>query len=71
MAARQGSYGGRRHPRASPKGLRHGFGVNATLSRVLLPLLQRWMGHASLRSTAVYLDVMGPDERAIAERIWK
>jgi integrase/recombinase XerD len=56
---------------ASPKGLRHGFGVNATLSRVPLPLVKRWMGHASIRSTEIYLDVMGPDERAIAAWMWR
>jgi integrase/recombinase XerD len=56
---------------ASPKDLRYSFGVNATLSRVPLPLLKRWMGHASIRSTEIYLDVMGPDERAIAAWMWK
>ena len=55
---------------AMPKGLRHGFGVNATLSRVPQSLLKRWMGHASIRSTEIYLDVMGPDERAIAAWMW-
>lgn len=55
---------------ASPKGLRHGFGVDAIRCKVPLPLVQRWMGHASLRTTAIYLDVIGPDERAIAARMW-
>lgn len=41
---------------ASPKGLRHGFGVNAIASGVRLPLLQKWMGHASLRTTAYRRD---------------
>jgi hypothetical protein len=27
-------------------------------------LLQRWMGHASLRSPSIYADVIGPDERS-------
>ncbi len=30
----------------------------------------RWLGHASLRTTAIYADVAGPDERAIASRMW-
>lgn len=55
---------------ASPKGLRHGFGVNAIASGVPLTLLQKWMGHASLRTTAIYIDVVGPDERAFAARMW-
>jgi integrase/recombinase XerD len=56
---------------AMPKGLRHGFGVNAFQSNVPPHLVQRWLGHASLRTTAIYGDVMGPDERAFAERMWK
>jgi integrase len=56
---------------ASPKGLRHSFGVNAFQSYVPPHLVQRWMGHASLRTTAIYADVIGPDERAFAARMWK
>jgi integrase/recombinase XerD len=56
---------------AMPKGLRHGFGVKAFQSLVPPHLVQRWMGHASLKSTAIYGDVMGPEERAIAARMWK
>lgn len=55
---------------AMPKGLRHGFGVNAFQSNVPPHLVQRWMGHASLRTTAIYCDVIGPDERAFAARMW-
>jgi integrase len=33
-----------------PKGLRHGFGVNAFQSLVPPHLVQRWLGHASLRT---------------------
>jgi integrase len=54
-----------------PKGLRHGFGVRAYQSNVPPHLVQRWLGHASLRTTAIYSDVVvGPDERAFAERMW-
>lgn len=55
---------------AMPKGLRHAFGVNAFQSNVPPHLVQRWLGHASLRTTAIYGDVIGPDERAFAERMW-
>jgi integrase len=56
---------------ATPKGLRHGFGVNAFQSNVPPHLVQRWLGHASLRTTSIYGDVIGPEERAFAERMWK
>jgi integrase len=56
---------------AMPKGLRHGFGVNAFQSLVPPHLVQRWLGHASLRTTAIYADVTGPEERGFAARMWK
>jgi integrase/recombinase XerD len=55
---------------AMPKGLRHGFGVNAFQSLVPPHLVQRWLGHASLKTTAIYGDVVGLEERAFAERMW-
>ncbi|WP_371932937.1 tyrosine-type recombinase/integrase [Bradyrhizobium sp. CCGUVB23] len=56
---------------AMPKGLRHGFGVNATANLVPQHLIQRWLGHASPKTTAIYCDVCGPDERRLAEQMWK
>jgi integrase/recombinase XerD len=55
---------------ATPKGLRHGFGIKAVVSGVPLNLLQRWLGHAQLTTTAIYADAIGPEERQIAERMW-
>jgi integrase len=57
-------------PPAMPKGLRHAFGVRAFQSNIPPHLVQRWLGHASLRTTAIYGDVIGPDERAFAARLW-
>lgn len=56
---------------ACPKGLRHGYGVNATLSGVQLHMLQRWMGHASIRTTAIYATVLGPDQLRLADQMWE
>lgn len=55
---------------AMPKGLRHSFGVNAFQSNVPPHLVQRWLGHASLKTTAIYGDVVGPEERELAARMW-
>jgi integrase/recombinase XerD len=55
---------------AMPKGLRHGFGVHAFQSLVPPHLVQRWLGHASLKTTSIYGDVVGPEERAFAARMW-
>jgi integrase/recombinase XerD len=55
---------------ATPKGLRHGFGIKAVVSNVPLNLVQRWLGHAQLTTTAIYADAIGPEERLIAQRMW-
>ncbi len=56
---------------ACPRGFRHSFGVGALHAQVPLTLLQRWLGHARLSSTAIYADASGPEERAIADRYWR
>jgi integrase len=58
-------------PSAMPKGLRHTFGVSAFQANVPPHLVQRWLGHASLRTTAIYGDVSGSEERAFAGRLWR
>jgi integrase len=55
---------------ATPKGLRHGFGIHAIHSGVPLNLVQRWMGHARMETTAIYLQALGSEEREIAARMW-
>ena len=55
---------------ACPKGLRHGFGVHVVRSGVPLNLLQKWLGHESMETTAIYANATGPEEREIAERMW-
>jgi integrase len=57
-------------PHRSPKGLRHGVGVNAAVSGVPLNMLQKWRGHAQLSTTAIYADAVGKEEQDIAWRMW-
>lgn len=57
-------------PHATPKGLRHGFGLHAIRCGVPLNLVQRWLGHASMTTTAIYLQAMGSEEREIAAKMW-
>lgn len=54
----------------TPKGLRHGFGLHAIQSGVPLNLVQRWLGHARMETTAIYLQALGCEEREIASRMW-
>jgi integrase len=58
------------HHLAMPKALRHSFGVCATGSGVPLNIVQRWMGHSRIATTAIYADAMGDEERAFAKRMW-
>ena len=57
-------------PHASPKGLRHGFGVAAVSAGIPLNMVQKWLGHAQLTTTAIYANAVGEEEQTIAARMW-
>jgi integrase/recombinase XerD len=57
-------------PHATAKGFRHGFGVAAVQAGIPLNLVQRWLGHAQLSTTAIYADALGAEEQSIAARMW-
>jgi integrase/recombinase XerD len=57
-------------PHRCPKGLRHGYGVHAISSGVPLNMLCKWMGHASMETTAIYASALGAEEQGIAARMW-
>ncbi|MES2988720.1 MAG: site-specific integrase [Pseudomonadota bacterium] len=57
-------------PMACCRGLRHGFGIHAVSTNVPPNLIQRWMGHASGTTTAIYLDAVGFEEQQFASRMW-
>ena len=58
-------------PHATPKGLRHGFGVKAVTSGVPLHTLQQLLGDAHLSTTAIYADAQGPEQRQLVARMWR
>jgi integrase len=55
---------------ACPRGLRHGFGVGTVQALVPLNMVQKWMGHARISTTAIYADASGAEEAAFAARFW-
>lgn len=55
---------------ACPKGLRHGFAVACIGQNIPLTTVQKWLGHARLETTAIYLGVSGAEERNFARRLW-
>ncbi len=65
------SEAGIRGPQASPKALRHGFAVGALNANVPLTLVQKWLGHSRLGTTAIYANAVGDEERSLAARHWE
>lgn len=56
---------------ANPKGLRHSFGVYAIAEKKIpLNMVQKWLGHAQITTTAIYANALGEEERKIASRMW-
>jgi integrase/recombinase XerD len=57
-------------PQTTPKGRRQGCAVFCIERNIPLNLVQKWRGHASLSTTAMYLHAVGEEERGIAARLW-
>jgi integrase/recombinase XerD len=51
-------------------GFSHGFGVTAVSKRIALNMVQKWLGHSQLTTTAIYANAVGEEERSIASRMW-
>jgi site-specific recombinase XerD len=58
-------------PHACPKSLRHGFGVQAVSRGIALNMVQKWLGHAQLTTTAIYANTLGEEEQSIAAKMWR
>lgn len=57
-------------PQATPKGLRHSFGVHCAFCNIAMPLCQKWMGHSDIKTTAIYYQIVGREEIEMAKRMW-
>jgi integrase len=53
-----------------PKALRHAFAVEAGQKGIPLNIVQRWLGHARIETTAIYAAAIGDEERNLARRAW-
>ena len=53
-----------------PKALRHAFAVEAGQKGIPLNIVQRWLGHARIETTAIYASAIGDEERNLARRTW-
>jgi integrase/recombinase XerD len=54
-----------------PKALRHALGVEAGQRGIPLNIVQRWLGHARIETTAIYTNAIGDEERNLSRRAWK
>jgi integrase/recombinase XerD len=57
--------------KACPKGLRHSFAIACISSGIPLTTVKKWLGHARLETTAIYLDASGDEGREVAKMMWK
>jgi len=57
-------------PMACSKGLRHSFAVHCVTNNIPLSLLSRWLGHSHISTTTIYLDIIGIEEKQLAQRLW-
>ena len=55
---------------ATPKGLRHGFGVRMAMQTRNPRLVQKLLGHSNLETTAIYMDLVGGEARAEVVGAW-
>lgn len=53
-----------------PKALRHAFAIEAGQKGIPLNIVQRWLGHARIETTAIYASAIGDEERNLAKRSW-
>jgi len=53
-----------------PKALRHAFAIEAGQKGIPLNIVQRWLGHARIETTAIYASAIGDEERNLARRAW-
>lgn len=58
-------------PYATPKGLRHGFGVHAIGCDMELDLLQDLLGHAQISTTTIYTKSTGKEKRSCMTKVWE
>jgi len=57
-------------PMACCRGMRHSYAMHAAARQVPPYALRRFMGHASLQTTLIYVDAVGLEEREFAQRMW-
>ena len=55
---------------ACPKGVRHGYAINARVSGLTDMTVMRLLGHSRIETTLIYTEAAGAEARAIANGMW-
>jgi site-specific recombinase XerD len=58
-------------PHQTAKGLRHAYGIHAISKGIPVTSVQKWLGHAQLSTTAIYVDFVGAEASVLAARMWE
>lgn len=56
--------------KACGRGLRHTYGVHAAMSNVPETRIKKWLGHENMETTEIYMNIMGPEDRMLASKMW-
>lgn len=55
----------------APKALQHAFDVvRDSKTKIPLSKKQTWLSRARIETAAIYVNAVGPKERALARRVW-
>lgn len=71
MVSGDGVLAGIGEEKACAWGLRHSFGTACIEANIPAHMLQKWLGHARLETTAIYATAVGAEERKLAACLWK
>ncbi|WP_309387273.1 tyrosine-type recombinase/integrase [Cerasicoccus frondis] len=55
---------------ATPKGLRHSYGLACAMENLPIGEAKELMGHADVKTTLIYQQAFGAEKRAFAKRLW-
>ncbi len=58
-------------PQATPKGLRHGFAIAMIEGEAPVTLVRDLLGHTDIKTTEIYLQVVGPQKRQLVMNAWR
>ncbi len=56
--------------KATSRGLRHSMGVMLAMERVPVNVIQKVLGHTSVKNTMIYLDILDDERRQLISQVW-